>query len=151
MSSAIGNGGVFASLRIVELADDDFDFAGRELRVDGVRRTGAARVPSTPIDELGSKPLGLGHQRLVVLVEDDLRDAVAVAHVDEQQAAQIAHAMHPAEQHHVRADVVGRSAPQVCVRVSSPSCSATLLQFLENRGARRRLVVGCLGLRRRGS
>src|SRR4051812_12173102 len=39
----------------------------------------------------------------------------------------------------------GRRAPQVCVRVSSPSCSATSFQILENRGARRRLVVSPLG------
>src|SRR3954466_9217411 len=40
----------------------------------------------------------------------------------------------------------GRSAPQVCVRVSSPSCSATSFQFLEDRGACRRLFVRLLGL-----
>src|SRR5687767_3154773 len=42
----------------------------------------------------------------------------------------------------------GRSAPQVCVRVRSPSCSATFLQVLENRRAGCSLVVRALCLRR---
>src|SRR5262245_19132899 len=42
----------------------------------------------------------------------------------------------------------GRRAPQVCVRVNSPSCSATLLQFLHNRRAGTALFVSVLGLRR---
>src|SRR4029453_10416055 len=41
---------------------------------------------------------------------------------------------------------LGRSAPQVCVRVRSPNCSATLPQFLENGAARGGLIVGCLCL-----
>src|SRR5262245_47351126 len=40
----------------------------------------------------------------------------------------------------------GRSAPQVWVRVRSPSCSATSLQYLENRGPRRGLIVSVLGV-----
>src|SRR5687768_11391113 len=40
-----------------------------------------------------------------------------------------------------------RKAPHVCVRVRSPSCSATLFQRLEYRRACCRLVVGLLGLR----
>ena len=80
-----------------ELRDDDFDLAGRQLRIDGLRRA-APHLAHDADDELGPQPLGLGHQRLVVLVEDDLRDAGAVADVDEQQPAQIAHAMHPAQQ-----------------------------------------------------
>src|SRR5688572_8167411 len=40
----------------------------------------------------------------------------------------------------------GRRAPQVCVRVSSPSCSATFLHVLENGRPRGGLVVGLLGL-----
>src|SRR5688572_7831687 len=41
-----------------------------------------------------------------------------------------------------------RRAPQVCVRVSSPSASATVRQYLTNRGARRGLGIGGLGLGR---
>ena len=95
-------------LRLVQdrqLADDDFDLAGRELRVD---RVGGAppHPPADADDELRAQALGLGHQRLVVLVEDDLRDAGAIADVDEQQSAQVADAVHPPEQHDVGADVV---------------------------------------------
>ena len=96
-------------LRLVEqrqLRDDHLDFAGRQLRIHRLGRSAAHRAADAD-DELGSQALGLGHQRLVVLVEDDLRDAGAVADVDEQQPAEVAHAMHPAEQHDVRADVVG--------------------------------------------
>ena len=43
----------------------------------------------------------------------------AVADVDEGDAAEIAHAVHPAEQHDVAPTSSARSAPQVWVRVRS--------------------------------
>ena len=55
----------------------------------------------------GAQPLGVGQQR-VVLAHDDLRHAVAIADVDEDARAEIADAMHPAEQHDILADVLRR-------------------------------------------
>ena len=122
VSSAIGNGGVFASFNSRISSRQDLDFAGVELGVDGV---GAAQFhgPQHGDDVLGSQSLGDGHHRRVVRHEH-LRHAVAIADVEEQQAAQIAHAMDPAEEHGLRPTCGGRSAPQVCVRESVPSWSA---------------------------
>ncbi len=48
---------------------------------------------------LGAHLLGAAvHRRVDVVVEDHLRDAVAVAQMDEDHAAQVAAAMHPAHQ-----------------------------------------------------
>jgi hypothetical protein len=94
-------------LRLVEdgqLLDDDLDLAGLEL---GIGRLGRA-APHAAGDAdhvLRAQPLGLRHLRRVVVVEDDLRDARAVAHVHEQQAAEVAYPVDPAKQHHAGADV----------------------------------------------
>ena len=122
-SSAIWNGGVFASFSSADLARQDLDLAGRELRVDGLGRAALHHARDAD-DELGAQPLGDGHQR-VVFADDDLRDAGAIADVDEDHAAEVADAVHPAEQRRRSAPTSsGRSAPQVWVRVRSPSCSA---------------------------
>jgi hypothetical protein len=94
-------------LRLVqngELADDDFHLAGGELGIDRLRRA-PLHASLDPDDEFGAEPLPLVHQRLVVLVENDLRDAAAIAHVHEQQPAEIAHPVDPPEEHHVAADI----------------------------------------------
>jgi hypothetical protein len=49
-------------------------------------------------------------KRGAVAIGDDLGDAVMVAQIDEQQAAMIALAMHPARQADVLADGGGRQA-----------------------------------------
>jgi hypothetical protein len=65
-------------LRFVEHADlarEDLDVAGRELRVDRVFGS-ALNGSGDADDELGAQPLGRGHQR-VVFADDDLRHAGA--------------------------------------------------------------------------
>ena len=47
----------------------------------------------------------------VVLVEDDLGDAGAVAHVDEDEVAEVAAAVHPAHEDDARAGVGGAQSP----------------------------------------
>jgi hypothetical protein len=52
----------------------------------------------------------------MVFARDDLRDPVAVAHIDEHDPAHVAHAMDPAEQHDVapgiaRAERAARMGP----------------------------------------
>ena len=105
-------------LRFVQhanLAREHFHFAGGELRIDRVFRSPLHRARH-PDDELGAQPLRHGHQR-VVLADDDLRDARAVADVDEGDAAQIANAVHPSEEHDVGADVA-RAQRTTCVSSS---------------------------------
>jgi hypothetical protein len=85
-------------------ADDNLDFAARQLRIDRLGRSPPNR-PDHAHDELGPQPLGFVDERLVVHVEDDLRHAGAIADVDEEQPAQIAHAMHPAQKRRVCADM----------------------------------------------
>ena len=53
---------------------------------------------------LRAQPLRQADERLVV-AHDDLRDAVAIANIDEDERAEVANAMHPAEQDDVLADV----------------------------------------------
>jgi hypothetical protein len=43
----------------------------------------------------------------VVLADDDLRHAAAIADIDESDAAEIADAVHPAEEHCLRPDIRG--------------------------------------------
>ena len=57
-----------------------------------------------PTTYSGRKPLGALDQRRIV-ADDDLRHAVPIAQIDEHQRAEIAHAVHPAEQDDVGAGV----------------------------------------------
>ena len=114
---AIAQPHVFADRRVVgdrkrrrpgfiqqpNLVRDDFHFAGIELRVHRVGVTPPHR-PQHRDDVLGAEPFGVGHQRAVV-GDHHLRDTVTVAHVEEQQAAEIADAMDPPQEHDVGADV----------------------------------------------
>ena len=95
-------------LRFVEQADGGgphLDLAGGQL---GVHRVGRAAFHQAfdADDELAAQPLGLLDQCGVVL-HDHLRDAVAVAHVEEHDRAEVAHLLHPAEQHRALVDVGG--------------------------------------------
>jgi hypothetical protein len=96
-------------LRVVEETDlrrGDLDLTGRNLRVD---RVGGPRLDPAEHrhHELRAQALRLRHERIVV-ADDDLRDAVAIAQVEEQQRAEIADAVDPSEQHDVAPDVGGR-------------------------------------------
>jgi hypothetical protein len=99
-SSAIWNGGVLASFRS---RMSRADFPGRQLRVDRVGRA-ALHDAGDADHELRAQALGHRHQR-VVFADHDLRHPGAVADVEEGDAAEVADAVHPSEQHGLRADV----------------------------------------------
>ena len=84
-----------------DLTCDDLHFAGGQLRVDGVGRAGTHLAGDTH-DVLGPQPLRRPEQRVV---DHDLREAAAITDIDEQHAAQIAHAMHPAKQRDFLSDI----------------------------------------------
>ena len=81
------------------------DLAGRHVHVHGVRGS-ALHLAQNRDDELGPQALRPLEQRLLAL-DDDLGEAVAVAHVDEEQRTQVADAMHPAQEDDVAPDVAG--------------------------------------------
>ena len=88
-----------------DLAGEHFHLACCELRIDRV--LGATLYDAGHTDDvLRPQPLRHGHQRLVV-AHDDLRQAGAIADVDEGDAAKVAHAVHPPKQHRLAADIVG--------------------------------------------
>ena len=70
-----------------ELVRLDLDLAGRELGVDRVGR---------PQLHLAGHGLLDGAEEAAARVDDDLREAVVVAEVDEEDAAVVAEAEHPA-------------------------------------------------------
>ena len=84
-----------------------FDAAGGDAVVDHVGRA-RAHFAGDLHDELAAAGLRGVPRRLGILrIEHALRDAVAVAQVEENQAAVVAHAVHPAAQFHFRAPVGG--------------------------------------------
>ncbi len=74
--------------------DDQLDFAGRQVRVDRLRRPLDDRAGERH-DAFEPQPVHLGKQRRRH-VDHALRDAVMVAQIDEQQLAVVALAVHPA-------------------------------------------------------
>ncbi len=98
----------------LDLGGVDLDLAGRQLGVDGA----GGPVADLAVD--ADHPLRadlLGRlEGGAVGVGDDLGQAVVVAQVDEQHAAVVAHAVHPAGQTDWVPPSVLRSAPQVWVR-----------------------------------
>ena len=81
----------------------DLDLSRADFRVD---RLGRALVdaPDHRDHILRPQPLGLLQHGLVV-AGDHLRHAVAIPHVDEDERAEVADAVHPAEEHDVASDV----------------------------------------------
>ena len=57
-------------------------------------------------DELRADAFDALEQRIIAF-DDDLRQAMTIANVEEQQRSEVADAMHPAEQHRLLADVTG--------------------------------------------
>ena len=103
----MGNGGVRDSLRIQIFDATTSTSPVARFGIDGA---GAARLDLAFDGDHVLRPHLFGalvHRRLDVLVEDDLGQAVAVAQIDEDHAAMIAAAMHPAHQQHGLALVGG--------------------------------------------
>ena len=104
-------------LRIVQdlqLVGDNLDFAGFDVRVDSVRIALLALADHGD-DILRAQLAGFLVQRRIQLgVEHDLRDPGAVAHVDEDQAAQVAPPVYPAHEHHALAGVGGAQLAAAC-------------------------------------
>src|SRR5688572_11650060 len=96
----------------------DFDFSGRHFRV---HRFGGAAVdaPEHGDDVLRPQALRRFDERGLI-PHHDLRDAVSIANVDEDERAEIAYAMNPAEQDHVPAGIRRR---QSTARVSAGEIS----------------------------
>src|SRR5690606_8892711 len=85
-------------LRLVQhrkRAREQLDLAARERRVHGAGRT-VAHSALDGDDELRAQALGLGKHLGLVGIEDDLQQSLAVAQIDEDDAAVIAAAMNPA-------------------------------------------------------
>ena len=79
------------------LAGKDFHFAAGQI---GIRFVALGHAPAHRDHVFGTQLFGASVRRLgKLLIEDDLGDAAAVAHVDEDQVAKIAPPMHPAHQH----------------------------------------------------
>ncbi len=77
----------------VELADRHLDVAGAEARILGSRRAPPNRA-ADPQHVFVTQMLGLGEARML-RIENDLRYAVVVAQVDENQPAMVAAAIDP--------------------------------------------------------
>jgi hypothetical protein len=105
-----------------DLARQDLDLAGGQFRVDRLGRA-ALHHARDPNHELGAEPLGDGHQR-VVFADHDLRDARAIADVEEGDAAQVADAVHPAKDDDALADIVvaQRAAGVGSLQISEMLC-----------------------------
>jgi hypothetical protein len=88
----------------VERLDREFDGAGRELRILGARRAQAHRAGHVR-HVFVAQCLGLLERARLQRIEHDLRDAVAVAQIDEDQAAVIAPPVDPAVELDRRPDV----------------------------------------------
>ena len=83
----------------------DLDLARGQLGILRLAFDDAARhLQDEFAAQFGGRPAGLFGR---VLLDDDLRQAVAVAQVDEGHGAQVAHLLHPAGERHRLADVRG--------------------------------------------
>ena len=93
----------FAGIEYVELVGDDFDVAGRELRVLG---SALSHFATDLYHKFTAEVVGGVVESAVVLgVEHHLSDAVAVAEVDKCHAAHFAYALYPAGESHFAAGV----------------------------------------------
>ena len=97
--------------RILQLLDVHLDRAGRERRRSTASAGRSTTLPRTAITHSlpsCARALDAPRARPASGRHDDLRDAVAVAQVDEQHAAVVAHAVHPAHEHDVQVHVRAR-------------------------------------------
>ena len=113
----MANGGVSALLNTVGLEHRDLDLAGGDVRVRGADHLVLllGELLAARLHDAADADHPLAAQRFGDLVrlgrgvgvEHDLRDAVAVAQIDERDRAVVAAIGHPAEQHDLLADVGG--------------------------------------------
>ncbi len=112
------------SFRIQSFETASFDFASRDIRVDGF----FAAELDLALDrnhEFGAQLLRAPVRfRLLTFIEDQLRDPVPVTNVDEDDAAQVAAAMDPTHQERWEPASAARSSPQKCDRRRSPKKSS---------------------------
>jgi hypothetical protein len=97
----------------VQLLAHHFDFAGGDGRVDGVL---GARIDHAfdSNNVFGAEKVGLGVDgRVAIRAEYDLRNAFAVAQVEEEHAAKVAAAVDPAHEDNLFAGVVGAEGSTV--------------------------------------
>jgi hypothetical protein len=102
-------GGLFGNLergrarlaQDADLARDDLDLSRRQPGIGRIRRS----VLDAPDDR--HHELGVQLPRVIreLLARHDLRQPVAVAHIEEHERAKVARAVDPSKQHDVRADV----------------------------------------------
>ena len=79
----------------LDLAREHFDAARGEVLIGGAAGT-FAHAPLHADHVLGAQPLGLAKHRGRIRIEDHLQQALAIAQIDENDAAVVAAAMHPA-------------------------------------------------------
>ena len=124
----------------LDLVDVDLDRAGRQFGVLGAGRA-AAHLAVDPHHPFGAQLLDLLERR-AVRVGHHLAQAVMVAQVDEQHAAVIAHAMHPAGQPNVLADVAvaerAAGVGAVTMHVGGPSKTPATARARNRRTTARR-------------
>lgn len=109
----------------------DLDLARGQLGILRLAFDDAARhLQDEFAAQFGGRPAGLFGR---VLLDDDLRQAVAVAQVDEGHGAQVAHLLHPAGERHRRPMFAARSAPHVWVLyiIICIYCSVWLSLYLQ--------------------
>ena len=86
----------------------------------------AHHAPFDSHHEFRPQLFGLGVRLgMLLLVEHDLRNAGAVAQVDENQLPQIAPPMHPAHQHHIGIGVRRSQRPAIFCPLQIPQVSST--------------------------
>ena len=87
----------------LDVLDVDLDLTGRQIRVLGAAGT-AAHLAVDPHHPFGAQRLDLLERR-TVRVGDHLAQAIVVAQIDEENAAVVAHAVHPAGEPDLFVDV----------------------------------------------
>ena len=87
----------------LDLVDIDFDLAGRQVRILGTGGT-AADLAVNADHPLRAQRLGK-LEGLAVGIGHDLREAIVIAQIDEQQPAMVADAMAPARETDDAADI----------------------------------------------
>ena len=110
-------------LRVVQdqqVRRGDFDFAGDHFRVDRIRAA-QPNLADRRDDVFRAHVLGFGMAfGRKVLIQHNLRNAVAIAQVEEDEVAVIAPAIHPT---HQRDGLAGVGRAQLAARVSPLSCA----------------------------